>query len=102
MVGFVATIVLIITIIQRSVLQTNGESRVGIKIDEEKVTNDDGSVSVTRTRRNHLYTPKPGYEYVDDALLGEKSNLSLIGVAIALVFVVVWGHGVIRPGKSMF
>lgn len=82
LIGLVSMIALISIVIGRTHLKDEGTSRDAIKEESEKVQNPDGSVTKTTRYINYVQTPSPGYEYIDDAMFGQKSNLSLIGVIL--------------------
>lgn len=81
-IGLISIFALIAIVIGRSVLKDKGTTRDAIKQESETIKNPDGSVTKTTRYIKYLQTPSPGEEYIDDAMFGQKSNLSLIGVII--------------------
>lgn len=90
LIGFVSMFALLAIVIGRTNLKDKGTSRNAIKQETDQVQNPDGSVTKTTRYINYVQTPSPGQEYIDDALLGQKSNLSLIGVIVLSVFLAAY------------
>lgn len=89
LIGLVSMIALISIVIGRTHLMDEGTSRDAIQEESKKVQNPDGSVTKTTRYINYVQTPSPGYEYIDDAMFGQKSNLSLIGVILLSLILAV-------------
>lgn len=83
--SFVSLIVVSVILTMRQRLASNGKSHEVWR--QEKTKHPDGSVTTQQIK--FITTPSPGDEYVDDAVLGLKSNWSLIGV-ICLNMLISW------------